>query len=73
MICVKQLLYFTGHTHGGQIFPFMLVAYIANPFFSGLYEYNNKNVYVTQGTFFYGFPIRIASNMEITEITLQSK
>lgn len=62
-----------GHTHRGQMFPFMIVAYIANPFFYGHYEYAGKQVYVTQGTFFYGFPFRIGSHMEITLITLQSE
>ncbi|XP_051787650.1 transmembrane protein with metallophosphoesterase domain [Erpetoichthys calabaricus] len=66
-------LILSGHTHGGQIFPFTIAAYLFNPYFSGLYKVGERNfVYVTPGTVYYGIPMRIASRAEITEITLKS-
>ena len=61
---------FTGHTHGGQMFPISIGVYLANPFFVGLYEYKDRHVYVSSGTVFWGIPMRIFTSMEITEITL---
>lgn len=66
-------LILSGHTHAGQIFPFSIPVYLANAFYSGLYQYNSESyVYVTQGTYFYGWPLRTASHNEITKITLKS-
>ena len=65
-----------GHTHGGQFFPFNLIVFMANPFFRGLYHVNNGGyhrntyVYVSQGTFYWGIPIRTFSRSEITLINL---
>lgn len=72
---VKCKLYIldAGHTHGGQFFPMMIGVYIVNPFFAGLYHYNEKNyVYVSQGTQYWGVPLRLGSTMEITEIILKA-
>lgn len=62
----------TGHTHGGQMFPLIIGAYLMNPFYAGLYQYGEKGsyVYVSQGTQYWGIPMRIATSMEITRITL---
>ena len=38
-------LMLAGHTHGGQIFPFTIFAWMGNKYFTGLYS-NNKNNYV---------------------------
>lgn len=59
-----------GHTHGGQFFPFNILVYFFNPFFSGLYKQKDTFVYVSSGTYFYGIPFRIGSRKEITLITL---
>ncbi|XP_005997248.1 transmembrane protein with metallophosphoesterase domain [Latimeria chalumnae] len=64
-------LVLSGHTHGGQIFPLTITAYLLNPFFSGLYKVGKSSfVYVTPGTMYYGVPMRLASRAEITEIIL---
>lgn len=66
-------LFSAGHTHAGQIFPFSIPVYLANAFYSGLYQFNSESyVYVTQGTYYYGWPLRTASHNEITKITLKS-
>lgn len=54
------------------MFPLMIGAYFMNPFFAGLYQYGERGsqVYVSQGTQYWGIPMRIATSMEITRITL---
>ena len=64
----------SGHTHGGQIFPFSLAMLLQQPFISGLHTLENLHqtkVYVSQGTGFWGPPMRIGSEREITLLELQ--
>ncbi len=57
----------SGHTHGGQIFPFGLVVAKAYPYFKGLYEPGNGSLlYVSRGTGTWGPPVRVLSPPEIT-------
>ncbi|XP_027703624.1 transmembrane protein with metallophosphoesterase domain [Vombatus ursinus] len=66
-------LILSGHTHGGQIFPLNVGAYLLNPFFVGLYKVGQSTfVYVSPGTAYYGIPMRLGSRAEITEIILRS-
>ena len=70
---IPWLLYFAGHTHGGQMFPLMLGAYLLNPFYAGLYRHGDQaHVYVSMGTRFWGFPVRFGTSSEISHITLVS-
>ncbi|KAA0723270.1 Transmembrane protein with metallophosphoesterase domain [Triplophysa tibetana] len=65
-------LVLSGHTHAGQLFPLTILAFLANPFFCGLYRVSEHTmVYVTPGTGYYGIPMRIASHSEITKIILK--
>ncbi|XP_030622558.1 transmembrane protein with metallophosphoesterase domain [Chanos chanos] len=65
-------LVLSGHTHGGQLFPLTILAFLANPFFCGLYRVSDHtHIYVTPGTGYYGIPMRIGSRAEITEIILR--
>ncbi|GAB1610157.1 transmembrane protein with metallophosphoesterase domain-like [Argonauta hians] len=67
-------LILSGHTHGGQMFPMMIGAYLINPFFAGLYHYQGRSyVYVSEGTVYWGIPMRIGSSMEITEVILTNR
>ena len=61
-----------GHTHGGQLFPMVIFAYLFNPFFAGLYCYRHGHVYVTQGAVYWGIPMRMFSKAEITQVFLLS-
>lgn len=62
-----------GHTHGGQFFPMIIMAYFVNPFYAGLYRYGeSSHVYVSQGTQYWGIPMRLGTTMEITCITLHT-
>ena len=65
-------LVLSGHTHGGQIFPFGLLVRLAQPYLAGLYRHTERmQVYVSRGTGFWGPPIRIFAPAEITRITIR--
>ncbi len=62
-----------GHTHGGQFFPWNLVATIGQPFIKGLNMYNERTwAYVSKGTGYWGPPVRVGARSEITVLTLKS-
>ena len=64
-------LQLSGHTHGGQIFPFMLVTRLFFPKNYGYYELGrNKSVYITRGAGTWGPPVRVFAPPEITVIDL---
>ncbi len=60
----------SGHTHGGQFFPWNLVATIGQPYIKGLHFHNGTWIYVSQGTGYYGPPVRLGARSEITVISL---
>jgi len=64
-------LQLSGHTHGGQIFPFNLAVGAAFRYLRGLYEVDGGgSVYVSKGTGYWGPPMRLGAPPEITRITL---
>lgn len=63
-------LQLSGHTHGGQIYPFNYVVGLFQPYMAGLYREGNSQLYVSRGTGYWGPPMRLGSPTEITEITL---
>ena len=63
-------LQLSGHTHGGQYFPFSLLVQLAHPFIKGLHKRENTWIYINQGTGYWGPPLRIGTEPEITEIVL---
>ena len=65
-------LQLSGHTHGGQIWPFGLFVKLAVPFVAGLYRRGGATLYVSRGTGFWGPPMRLRSPSEITEIVLRA-
>jgi predicted MPP superfamily phosphohydrolase len=61
-----------GHTHGGQFFPWNLVATIGQPFIKGLNKWGEKTwAYVSKGTGYWGPPVRVGARSEITVLTLK--
>ncbi|XP_078364627.1 transmembrane protein with metallophosphoesterase domain-like [Oculina patagonica] len=61
----------TGHTHGGQLFPIHLWHLVREPYFAGLYRHKSGSyVYVSSGVYFWGMPMRLWSEAEITHVTL---
>ncbi len=66
-------LQISGHTHGGQIWPFHWFVRLVIPFIAGRYRRGSAELYVSRGTGFWGPPMRLGSSAEITEITLCSR
>jgi predicted MPP superfamily phosphohydrolase len=64
-------LMLSGHTHGGQIFPFGVLVRLAQPFVRGLHSVGETQIYVNRGTGYWGPPMRLGSAPEITLVTLQ--
>ncbi len=64
-------LQISGHTHGGQIFPFGFLTRLVQPFLSGLHRRGDSQIYVSSGTGYWGPPMRIAAPSEITLIELE--
>lgn len=63
-------LMLSGHTHGGQFFPWHLATATDQPYLSGLHRPNGKWIYVSKGTGYWGPPVRLGARSEITVITL---
>ena len=63
-------LQISGHTHGGQFFPWNLLVGLDQPFVAGLDRYENTQIYVSRGTGYWGPPVRVGSSSEITLIKL---
>lgn len=64
-------LQLSGHTHGGQFFPWTLVVPFFHDFFKGLGSYENLQVYVSVGTGYWGPALRTFVPTEITVLTLK--
>lgn len=62
-----------GHTHGGQYYPFNFMVARAHPFIAGLYRQGSMQVYVNQGTGYWGPPLRLGIPSEITLLTLTTE
>ncbi len=65
-------LILSGHNHGGQIWPFMYLVRLRQPFLAGLYRRGETQVYVSTGTGFWGPPMRLGTRSEITYLTLHA-
>lgn len=64
-------LMLSGHTHGGQLYPFKYLVALAQPYIAGLYRHDEcLQIYVNKGTGFWGPPMRLGASSEITYITL---
>jgi len=62
----------SGHTHGGQIFPFHIFAKLHNQYLAGLYDMENgAKIYVSRGAGQWGPQMRFLAPAEISVITLK--
>lgn len=61
----------SGHTHGGQYFPYTLFVHLFQPYVRGLHLHENTLLYVNRGTGYWGPPMRLGSVPEITLHTLR--
>lgn len=65
-------LQLSGHTHGGQFWPWSWVVHLAHPVVAGLAQFGRTQIYVNTGTGYWGPPVRIGTEPEITLVTLRS-
>ena len=65
-------LMISGHTHGGQIFPFGLLVMADQPYLAGLYDVDkSRQIFVSRGTGYWGPPVRVLAPSEISVLHLQ--
>lgn len=65
-------LMLSGHTHGGQIFPFGLLVMLDQPYLAGLYRHSKKKqIFVSRGSGYWGPPLRILAPSEISKIVIK--
>ncbi|WP_053756170.1 metallophosphoesterase [Streptomyces sp. AS58] len=66
-------LQLSGHTHGGQIWPFHHLVRIDQPALAGLSHHGPRTLlYTSRGTGFWGPPFRVFAPSEITLLVLRS-
>lgn len=63
-------LQLSGHTHGGQFFPWNLFVRFQQPYTAGLHKLQNLWVYTSRGTGYWGPPKRFGAPSEITQLRL---
>jgi predicted MPP superfamily phosphohydrolase len=62
----------SGHTHGGQIWPFNVLVRLDQPVVQGLSRHGaTTQLYASRGTGFWGPPFRVFAPSEITLLTLR--
>lgn len=64
-------LQLSGHTHGGQFFPWNFLIVFFQKYIKGHYQIDNMQLYVNQGTGYWGPSLRLGTYSEITEIILR--
>ena len=64
-------LQLSGHTHGGQFWPWNHFVRMQQPFVAGLRRLGKLSIYTSRGTGYWGPPKRFGAPSEITLITLR--
>ncbi|MCK6507184.1 metallophosphoesterase [Myxococcota bacterium] len=65
-------LQLSGHTHGGQLWPWMHLVWLQQPMVAGLQKLGDLLVYTSRGTGYWGPPVRIGAPSEISRLVLRS-
>jgi predicted MPP superfamily phosphohydrolase len=65
-------LVLSGHTHGGQLWPFSCFVGLTQPYLKGLHDHAGTQIYVSHGTGLWGPPMRLGTTSEITLVTLRA-
>jgi uncharacterized protein len=65
-------LQLSGHTHGGQMWPFHYAVELAQPALAGLSSVGDTQLYVSRGAGFWGPPVRVGAPPDISILTLRS-
>nr|MDH4391036.1 metallophosphoesterase [Aquabacterium sp.] len=63
-------LQLSGHTHGGQFWPWNLFVPMQQPFTAGLHRWQDLWVYTSRGTGYWGPPKRFGAPSEITHLRM---
>jgi predicted MPP superfamily phosphohydrolase len=63
-------LQLSGHTHGGQIYPWKYLVGLDQPYVAGLALHEGTQIYVSCGTGYWGPPMRVGVPSEITLLEL---
>lgn len=63
-------LQLSGHTHGGQIWPWGYAVRLDQPHIAGLSRHEEAQIYVSRGTGYWGPPMRVGAPAEVTRIEL---
>lgn len=67
-------LQLSGHTHGGQIWPFGILVPLQQRFVAGLHRvWGSMWLYISRGTGYWGPPMRVGAPSEITVLTLRRR
>ena len=66
-------LQLSGHTHGGQFYPWNFFVGLAHPFNAGYGVHEGMHVYVSRGTGYWGPPLRLGVPSEITLLRLRRR
>lgn len=65
-------LQLSGHTHGGQLWPFHYIVGMQQGAVAGLSTVEGTQLYVTRGAGFWGPPVRVGAPPDITVLSLES-
>jgi len=65
-------LQISGHTHGGQIWPFGALVRLQQKFLAGLGRHRDTLIYVSRGTGYWGPPMRLGAPAEISQLVLRA-
>jgi predicted MPP superfamily phosphohydrolase len=65
-------LQLSGHTHGGQLWPFDYAIRLDQPSVEGLSRHGDTQLYVTRGAGYWGPSMRIGARPEVTVVELRS-
>jgi predicted MPP superfamily phosphohydrolase len=65
-------LQLSGHTHGGQLWPFDYMIRLDQPAVEGLSRHGDTQLYVTSGAGYWGPPMRIGARPEVTVMQLRA-
>ena len=65
-------LQLSGHTHGGQLWPFDHVIRLDQPSVQGYSRHGDTQLYVTAGAGYWGPPMRVGATPEVTVVELRA-
>ncbi|MFT5087268.1 MAG: putative MPP superfamily phosphohydrolase [Candidatus Latescibacterota bacterium] len=66
-------LQLSGHTHGGQFFPWKYIVPLQQTYLAGLHRHDETWLYVHSGSGYWGPPLRLGAPSEIALLTLRRR